>query len=190
MNNPHLPVNQPISDSNLRASLLGKVDIGSSDPVVKALTHHKTTNIDEFWEKLVVPMREKGNFDQNKIKWYFEVYRAGAGTKYGDGDSSIFGISDEKVRTIVDHLSSLELDDYFKLNSHYLTNCGLFLTSWINYKKSQQRLDTIFKSDDPCDWITEMEKFTKENPETFTIDMAPEVSKILEKVQIVMTLYM
>ena len=86
--------------------------------------------------------------------------------------------------------SDMELDDYFKLNSHYLTNCGLFLTSWINYKKSQQRLDTVFKSDDPCDWITEMEKFTKENPETFTIDMAPEVSKILEKVQIVMTLYM
>jgi len=149
---------QNYSEQTLKGFLLKNVDYKSNNPSVKTLNNFLIQRVDEFWDKVVVPLRKAKKFDGNKVNWYFQIYREGIEAKKVRDNQSLLTVEDEQILTMVDFFKGKTIKQYFDLGASYLSNCYMLLIAWQRDQLLLYRLEHIYTSDDPFEWILVAEK--------------------------------
>ena len=158
MNVPN-PENQTFTDSTLKGFLLKNVDNSNTDPAVVELNKYLVQRVDTFWDQVVVPLRKAGNFNGNKINWYYEVYKEGVeARRVRDNQFTFITIDTEKIQEIMKFFQNKTVVQYCELGTSFLSNCHMVLSSWYRDQLVMFRLEKIYSSEDPLDWILTAEK--------------------------------
>ena len=152
--------NQQFSEKTLKGFLLKNVDPTTTNPDVKALNTYLVAKVDIFWDDVIKPLEEKGHkINGNKINWYYEVYKEGLeARKLTTNPFPFLEITDEQISEIVDFFDGKSLLDYLELGTSFLSNTYSLLSSWVRDQFVLTRLDTIYNSNDPVDWILRAEE--------------------------------
>lgn len=154
--------NQKFSDKTLRGFLLKNVDSQTDNIHVKTLNKYLINRVDNFWDQVVIPLRKQGKFKPQKIEWYFEVYKEGyEARRVGKNPYPFLNIDGDKVKQIIEFFKDKSLLQYLELGTSYLTNTYSLLSSWTRDQMILTRLEKIYSSEDPCDWIKRAEEEEK-----------------------------
>ena len=158
MNIPDLD-NQQFSEKTLKGFLLKNVDPNTNgNPALQQLNAYLVKRVDEFWTTVVEPLRKDGSFDGNKINWYFEIYKEGLDARrLGANRFDFVDISEQQVRDLVASFDGKTLSEYIGLGTSYLSNSYSMLSAWIRDQMVLLRLEHIYSSEDPLDWIRRAE---------------------------------
>lgn len=159
MNFPCLE-NQTFSEKTLKGFLLKNVDANvKNNPSIQELNRFLIQRVDTFWDNVVVPLQESGNFDGNKINWYFEIYKEGVDARKLGANKFQFGsVTNEQVYELVQLYKDKTLTEYIELGTCYLANSYSMLTSWVRDQMILIRLEHIYYSENPVDWIKRAEE--------------------------------
>ena len=151
--------NQNYSETTLKGFLLKNVDPKTSDPNVRELNNFLVKRVDRFWEEVIVPLRNNKHFDGNKINWYFQIYKEGHDARKLANHPFTFASIDRKtVEDLTNYLREKTVTEYLELGTSFLSNSFTLLSSWLRDQLVYKRLQTIYVSDDPCDWILRAEE--------------------------------
>ena len=158
MNIPQLD-NQNFSETTLKGFLLKNLDLKTKHPVVQQVNACLVKRVDDFWNTVVVKLQKEEKFDGNKINWYFEVYKEGIDAhKLKEHPFPFFQVQDETIEEIVAFYKDKTLEQYVELGTSFLSNSYSLLSSYLRDKTVLQRLEHIYGSLDPYDWIVTAEK--------------------------------
>ena len=153
------PENQTFSEKTLKGFLLKGVDPKSTNPTIQMINKILTKQVDAFWEAVVVPLRKGGKLDGNKINWYFQIYKEGyEARKLVVHPFTAMVCDRESIVKIVREYEGKTIQQYLELGTSYLSNTLSILNAWSRDQLLMKRLTTIYKSDNPVDWIMTAEK--------------------------------
>lgn len=153
------PDNQHFSEKTLKGFLLQNVDLNTQNPAVRELNNHLIHRVDVFWNDVVVPLQKNNKFNGNKINWYFEVYKEGIDAhKLHNNPFDFIQVNEENIEKLVKFLKDKTLEEYLNLGTSFLTNAYSMLSSWMRDKMVFMRLEHIYNTDSPYDWIVRAEK--------------------------------
>jgi hypothetical protein len=154
--------NQQFSEKTLKGFLLKNLDLGNNNPSVQQLNAFLVKRVDEFWDQVVVPLCSDDKFDGNKINWYFEIYKEGLDARrLGAHPFTFFEIQESEIRKLVDFYNGKTLNEYIELGTSFLSNSYSMLTAWIRDQMVHLRLEHIYSSTNPVDWINRAEEEEK-----------------------------
>lgn len=181
------PDNQQFSDTTLKGFILKNVDPTSQSPVIQQLNEYLIKRVDTFWEHVVVPLRKAGNFNGNKMNWYFEVYKEGIeARKVIDNPFSFINVTEDQIKEIIKFFQGKTIVQYCELGTSFLSNCYSLLSSWYRDQLVVFRLKKIYHSEDPYDWIVTAEAEERgamsEKPE-----IIPGLADILNNIGLIMS---
>lgn len=146
--------NQKFSERTLKGFLLKNVDPKSDDPKIQQLNHFLVDRVDKFWDQVVVPLQSNGVFDGNKINWYFQVYKEGMDAhKMAQNPFPFANIDQNVVEELVNQFKDKEMTEYLERGTSYLSNTYTLLSSWLRDQLVHRRLQHIYSSENPIDWI-------------------------------------
>ncbi len=153
------PSNQQFSEKTLKGFLLKNVDPNAKSEDIQELNKFLVARVDAFWDVVMVPLRKAENFNGNKLNWYFEIYKEGVEAyKVKENPFTFLRISQEEIAEIVKFYDGKILLEYVDLGVSFLSNTYTLLTSWIRDEMIMMRLEHIYSSSDPYDWIVRAEK--------------------------------
>ena len=153
------PDNQHFSEKTLKGFLLQNVDLNTKNPAVRELNGHLIRRVDVFWNDVVEPLQKAGKFNGNKINWYFEVYKEGIDAhKLRNNPFDFISVNAENVEKLVRFFQGKTLDEYLALGTSFLTNSYSMLSSWMRDQMIFMRLEHIYSSDNPYDWVLRAEE--------------------------------
>lgn len=151
--------NQEFSERTLKGALLQNVDLKTKNPTIQTLNHFLVKRVDEFWDTVVIPLKKLDKFDGNKIKWYFNVYKEGIDAhKLNENPFTFINISNDEIAEIVKFYKDKTLTDYINLGNSYLTNTYTLLTSAVRDHLMLYRMEHIYNSSEPYEWILKAEE--------------------------------
>ena len=177
---------QTINDNNLRGFLLKNVNSQTQHPHEKLLNQFLENRVNMFFTSVVEPLRTMNHFNQDKIQWYFAIYKEGLEAyKVQANPFTFLNVSRDQINEIVLFLKDKDLLALCELGASFLTNAYTALTGYFRDQLVLVRLDTIYKSDKPVDWILIAEKeedgLMKQN-----VDTVPEVHDVIQKITFLM----
>ena len=150
---------QKYTDKTLKGFLLKNVDTNATNLHVKMLNQYLINRVDNFWEQVVLPLRKQNKFKPDKITWYFEIYKEGYEARRVHLNPFPFIIiNKEQVEEIINFFKDKTLLQYLELGTSYLANTYSLLSAWIRDQLIIKRLEYIYNSDNPCDWIKRAEQ--------------------------------
>lgn len=151
--------NQNFSDQTLKGFLLKNVDNSTTNPAVLHLNQYLIDRVDKFWNDVVVPLRKANKFDGNKINWYFEVYKEGyEARRLRTNPFPFVNLTESTIKDMVAFYKDLTLKEYIELGSSFLTNSYSLLSSWVRDQMALMRLEHIYTSENPHEWILRAEE--------------------------------
>jgi hypothetical protein len=187
MNLPPILENQDFEDTNLKGFLLTNVDHKNKSPQSLLLNDFLVKRVDMFWDQVVLPLRKLEKFDPNKIKWYYEIYKEGIEAhKVSQNPFNFLNINDNCIATIINFYKGKTLTDYLSLGTSFLSNTYTILTSWYRDQLIINRLQNIYNSNNPYEWVLNAEKEEKGLMTKNTLT-APEATEILQNIGLVMS---
>lgn len=181
MSIPH--IEQTYTDTTLKGFILRNLRPNpNNDPALKAANDYLNTSVDNFWNDVVVPLREKGSFVPDKINWYFEIYKEALEVRKANAVPFPFGmVGDSEVDEIKEMFENAEMKDYIEMGTSTLSTVYSLLTNWLTRKASAMRLEKLYYSNTPVDWILKAEEeehgIMSQKP-SGTEDIMPILSKI------------
>lgn len=182
------PLNeQTFSETTLKGILLNNVDRKSKDPHIIILNKYLISRVDHFWDNVVVPLKNEGVFDGNKINWYFQIYKEGYEAKKVHNNKTLFNLSKDEIQNLVDFLKDKTLNEYLELGTSFLANSYALLTSWIRDQMIVERLEYIYIGDDPVIWVHKAEKEEEYMASNFDKDIVPGLNDILKNVGLIIS---
>ena len=94
--------NQQFSDQTLKGFLLKNIDPSTQqDPAVQILNQYLVKRVDNFWDQVIIPLRNAKEFDGNKVNYYFELYKEGLEARRVLANPFPFlSVSDDKIKEI------------------------------------------------------------------------------------------
>lgn len=150
---------QKFSDKTLKGFLLKNLDPAPKTELAAQLNYYITRRVDDFWEDVVMPLKTSGGFDGNKINWYFEIYKEGYEAKKLALHPFCFNVLQrEQVMGLVQFLETKDVMEYLELGTSFLSNAYTLLSSWIRDQMIALRLEHIYNSGNPLDWILRAEQ--------------------------------
>lgn len=156
------PDNQKFSDKTLKGFLLKGINFDSKNPAVQELNTFMVKRVDDFWETVVEPLRKTGNFDGNKINWYFQIYKEGRDARKLSVNPFPYNqMTNDQVTEIVEFFQNKTLREYLELGTSYLTNTYASLSAWVRDQLILLRYKEIYSSEDPLDWISRAQEEEK-----------------------------
>nr|QBK87997.1 MAG: uncharacterized protein LCMAC202_03590 [Marseillevirus LCMAC202] len=151
--------NQQFSEKTLKGFLLKNIDLNTKNPTIQTLNLFFINRVDQFWVDVIEPLRQEGKFDGNKINWYFEIYKEGIeARKVGANPFTFIEIKEECIQNIVNFYENKTLKQYIELGTSFLSNSYTLLSSWVRDQLVLLRLEYIYYSDKPGDWIKRAEE--------------------------------
>lgn len=187
MNIPPLN-NQEFSERTLKGFLLKNIDPNTKNPTFQQINYYLVNRVDEFWDKVVLKLQKDDNFDGNKINWYYEVYKEGIDAKkLSKNPFVVMNIDEEKIKELVLFFKDKTIVDYLSLGTSFLSNSYTLLSSWMRDKMVLKRLEHIYFSDDPYDWIIKAQEeengIMDEKPDIIDglLDVIKNISLIMSK---------
>ena len=146
--------NQKFSEKTLKGFLLKNVNPSPQTATDNTLNKYLRDRVDKFWIDVVIPLRSQGKFDGNKINWYFEIYKEGLeARKVGEHPFMFIEIHKDKVEEIVKFYANKTLEEYLALGTSFLSNSYAIMNSWMRDQMILQRLNHLYSSERPADWI-------------------------------------
>jgi len=182
------PLNeQTFTETALRGFVFTPIENRMNDPGITFLNKFLEGRVDSFWEKVVIPLRQTNDFDPNKIKWYFEIYKEGLEAHTCRKNPFTFvEITQEQIEEIVEFYNNKTLKEYLNLGMTFISNTFTILSSWYRDQLVQHRLETIYNSQEPVNWIK-----TAEQEETGAmqkeIETVPGLKQVLENISMLMS---
>jgi len=152
--------NQQFSEKTLKGFLLKNVSPNTNNnPAIQQLNNFLVQRVDTFWDQVIKPLQSNGTFDGNKINWYFEIYKEGLDArKLGTNPFTFAEIRDDQVQKLVEFYKDMTLREYIALGTSFLSNSYSMLTAWIRDQMVLLRLEHIYSSTNPLDWIHRAEE--------------------------------
>nr|QBK87132.1 MAG: uncharacterized protein LCMAC201_00340 [Marseillevirus LCMAC201] len=178
--------NQQFSEKTLKGFLLKGIDPNSKNPAVQSLNIFCIHRVDKFWVDVIEPLCQKGTFDGNKINWYFEIYKEGIEAhKVSANPFTFIEIKEEQIRDVIKFYDNKTLKQYLELGTSFLSNSYTLLSSWVRDQMVLLRLEHIYSSENPCDWIicaeTEEHGIMKQQP------IIPGLMDIVNNISLIMS---
>ena len=153
------PENQEFSETTLKGFLLKNIDRKTDNPTILAINKILIAQVDRFWEAIVVPLRKSKQLNGNKINWYFQIYKEGyEARKLALHPFTAMVCDEATVKSIIESFKDKTLTEYIELGTSYLANAASILNAWIRDQTLLKRLATVYKSDNPYDWVIAAEK--------------------------------
>jgi len=150
---------QKFSDSTLKSFILKNVDFSTKNPVIKELNAFLIERVNTFWDLVVVRLQKSDNFDGNKMNWYFDIYKEGIEAKKLKNNPFLMAdIPEAKIAETILTLVEKTVLEYVQLGSTFLANSFALLSAYLRDKMIMLRLEHIYVSDDPYEWILAAEK--------------------------------
>jgi hypothetical protein len=179
--------NQNFSEKTLKGILLQNVDRKSKDPMVIKLNQFLIERVDIFWDQIVIPLKYKNKFNPNKITWYFNIYKeALEARKVKNNPFNKINITVEQIVDLVNFYNEKTIDQYIELGTSFLANTLSILTSWLRDQTILMRLETVYNSSDPVQWILQAEAeergIMSKKP-----DGLPELETVIKNISFIMS---
>jgi hypothetical protein len=177
-----------VTQDDIKQILMNGITLNEKDDDYIEIKNILDTRIDVFMKDVIIPLQSSGNFDINKINWYFALYKEGfeAQKVKNRSVSSEFDIESliEKYVNELQHKTITELLDY---GTSYLSFVYTLITSFHRDNLILERLKIIYNTPEPVDWIYNAQLYEKELLEinifshSYTSDILKKISKILSK---------
>ena len=172
------PENQQFSEKTLKGFLLKNVDYQAQNPTINALNEYLIRRVDIFWDEVITKLQANDQFNGNKMNWYFEIYKEGyEARRLRDNPFNFVSITADDIEKIVQFFQGKTIVQYCEYGTSFLSNCYSMLSSWYRDQLVALRLEKVYHSDDPYDWIV-----TAEAEERGAMCQKPEVIKGLPDV--------
>jgi hypothetical protein len=180
------PLNQEFSDSTLKGLLLANVDRTTQNETVLTLNKILIKRVDTFWEKIVIPLKSQKKFDGNKIKWYFSIYREGLEARKTITTPFLFlNVTSSDIEHVLAFYKNKTLAQYLDFGICFLSNTLSLLTNWSRDNLMIKRLEKIYTTDNPLQWITTAE--AEEHGAMSDKGEFPEIFSIINNIQLIMS---
>jgi len=179
------PDTQELSTNQIK-KLLTKNLSKSDDDRVKLLNSYILVLIENFCDQVVDPLKNINQFDNNKTLWYFQIYKEGLEAKKllkHNTEFEFLEIKENQIQKLVDFLASKDIIEYCELGSGFLGKAFTLISSWYRDKLLYNRLQTIYQSENPIDWIKNAEY--KDKIMELNINNLPELKLIMDNLNII-----
>ena len=179
--------NQQFSEKTLKGFLLKNIDLNTQNPAIRNLNQFLIQRVDKFWVDIVEPLHQQEKFNGNKINWYFEIYKEGIEAhKVAANPFTFFEITEKQIHDIVKFYKDKTLREYIELGTSFLSNSYSVLSSWVRDQLVLLRLEHIYASEKPSDWIiraeAEEQGIMKQQP-----DVVPGLMDVVNNISLIMS---
>ena len=178
---------QDYTEQTLKKFLLDNLSNVPGNPTLSAMDLYLTNRVNTFWTRVAKPLKEKDTFDGNKIKWYFEIYKEGVRAHAMKQNPFVYlVITPENIEGLLKIFKEKTLIDYIGLGTSFLSDAYSLMLAWSRDQRLIKRLETIYASENPLDWILAAER-EEAGVMRETATSYPEIQSIMNNIQLVLS---
>jgi len=179
----------PMSLNDIKGVLLQHVNKFSNSK--DALTHKgidiAKKQADTFINEVIQPLMEQDSFDPNKITWYYAIYKEAKNAKKIK-ELDFFGdpFYKNSIHRLIEELNGKSIEDLLTYGTSYLATAYSLISSYNRDMLAVARLDTLYKGDDPLQWIKNAE--TNQDILQYNIDSDENTKELLHHLSLILNL--
>lgn len=173
---------QEYTDDMIRGIIQQSWNVNTMTDEIKDVLN---TRLEAFMNEVVTPLRSMKVFDANKTHWYWAVYKEGIEAKKAQKTTfSKDYMPESLINKIVKDHEKKTVTELIELGTGYLSSLFSTITGFHRDNLIIQRLNVLYYSANPVDWILASEK---ENGVMETNVMShPETSQLLSNISMIM----
>ena len=183
---------QTYTDNNLKGFLLSKNNIhmfkNSNDTLIQEGVTVYENRVDNFMKDVVEPLKQENKLNVDKLQWYYEIYKEAQEARKVK-TQSLFDkdISHELIQSLIQTLKDKNVEELLSYGTSYISTAFSLISSWYRDMMILSRLDTLYYSEDPVEWIKKAEENEKDIME-INVDSDPSTRQLLHKMSLIMKL--